>query len=113
MNSISEDLRAALAGTALTELALEAARNIAARNGEEVYAATAAPMPKRLFDGPKYDGKECAVCHRHFKASSEYVTCRLCGGPVCRRKGTCKGVHSGLHRVALNKAQQTKESNHG
>lgn len=68
--------------------------------------------PKRIFEGPRYDGKQCAVCQRKFKSSSEYVTCKLCGGVVCRRKGTCKSLHRGQHRIAfLKSATTTKEPN--
>lgn len=65
-------------------------------------------IPKHLFEGPKYDGKECAVCKRHFKASSEYLSCKLCKDLVCRRKGSCKHLHSALHRVAFNKAKKER-----
>jgi hypothetical protein len=73
----------------------------------------AEPLPKRIFDGPKYDGKECAVCHRHFKSSAEYVTCRLCRAYVCRRKHECKSLHHAQHRLAGRRAQQEEEASHG
>ena len=72
---------------------------------------TEAP-PKHIFVGPKYDGKQCAICQRHFKSSSEYVTCKLCGAVVCRRKGTCKSLHRGQHRVAYLKRWQADGSDY-
>lgn len=97
MNSIRESLPA---NPLLRSLVEEASANIRARNPE---APVLEAPPKHLFEGPKYDGKECAVCRRHFKASSEYLTCKLCKGLVCR-KGTCKNIHRGNHRLEFLKA---------
>jgi len=112
MNSIREALAA---GSSLEPLIKEAQENIRARaraRGEEV-AAVEPALPKHLFEGPKYDGKQCAVCERRFKASSEYLTCKLCKAVVCRRKGQCKHCHHGSHRVAFLKAKQQAEAAHG
>jgi ribosomal protein S27E len=86
---------------------------IKAKRQEEAAPVTAPraaePLPKRIFEGPHYDGKQCAVCQRKFKSASEYVTCKLCGKVVCRRKGTCKSLHRGQHRIAFLKATTAKE----
>jgi hypothetical protein len=109
MNSIREiDPHGNDRGT-LQSLMQEAAANIRARNGAPVVQHQ--PFPKNVFDGPKYEGKQCAECKRPFKASSEYLSCKLCPALVCRRKGTCKGCHHAEHRVAFLKAQ--KEATNG
>ena len=90
-------------------------RDIAIREGLVAHIAPDTPdaltkVPaKHLFEGPHYDGKQCAVCQRKFKTAAEYVICRICKAPVCRRQGTCKGVHHATHRVAFLNAQKQPE----
>lgn len=111
MNSLHEAAHfRELMATPLGELIHAAAANIRARNPGAVAEATVCPPRKHLFDGPKPDGKCCAECKRLFKASSEYVVCRLCKIPVCRRKGTCKSVHHALHLAAIKRAKKEAAS---
>jgi hypothetical protein len=77
--------------------------------GTECGEPAQAQIPKRIFDGPSFNGKQCAECERLFKSSSEYVTCRLCKVVVCRRKKTCKALHHSKHRVEFLKARQSVE----
>lgn len=105
MNSIREVGHDRQADPVLKSLVAEAAANLRARHRGEP-APEPAPLPKHIFDGPRYDGKQCACCQRHFKSSAEYVTCRLCEANVCRRKGDCKSLHHAAHRIAAKKAQQ-------
>ncbi len=111
MNSVREAAHDGKIDPILKELVSEAAANLRDRHRSQVLGACIgeplndAPLPKRIFDGPTYDGKQCAVCKRHFKSSAEYVTCRLCKASVCRRRGDCKNVHHAEHRIAAKKAQ--------
>lgn len=115
MNSIREAAHDGKIDPIMKELVSEAAANLRSKHRSETLAqwigeplndaAATEPLPKRIFDGPKYDGKQCAVCQRHFKSSAEYVTCRLCSAVVCRRKGNCKSLHHADHRLVAKRAQ--------
>lgn len=119
MNSIREATHNGEIDPILKELVPEAAANLRARHRgvtltiegphlqpeHETGGNLRLPV-RRIFDGPKYDGKECAVCQRHFKSSAEYVTCRLCSAFVCRRKHECKRLHHAEHHVAAKRAQK-------
>jgi len=101
MNSIRESIDDPF----LRSLAKEAMEKISARSPESPVLEV---PPKHLFEGPKYDGKQCAICSRHFKSSAEYLTCKLCKALVCRRtsKGDCKSLHRSNHRLEFLKAGQ-------
>ncbi|MBN9614224.1 MAG: hypothetical protein BGO25_05745 [Acidobacteriales bacterium 59-55] len=105
MNSIHEAAHERQLDPVLKELVSEAAANLRARHRGEASPAPE-PLPKHIYEGPKYDGKQCAVCQRHFKSSAEYVTCRLCKSVVCRRKGNCKSLHHADHRLVLKRSQE-------
>lgn len=86
---------------------MKSVRDVAVDLGLAPDIAPIAHTPtKHLFEGPKPNGKQCAVCQRLFGNPAEYVTCRLCSAAVCRRRGTCKGVHHAAHRVAAKKARK-------
>jgi hypothetical protein len=122
MNSIRETgrLMPKTSSTAdLRSLIDEAAANIAARHEATVDASMDATthesnsrsgLPKQIFDGPTFNGKQCAECKRKYKTGAEYLTCRLCKSVVCRRKGTCKHVHHATHRTEYLKSQKRAEA---
>ncbi len=64
-------------------------------------------------DAPVFSGKSCTVCERKFKAASEFLLCRLCDEPVCRRessRGSCKHVHQAKHRVDIMRAARKEQA---
>lgn len=105
MNSIREATRDSPDPT-LRDLIAEATANLCKKHGIDDPEAPIVELPKRLYDGPKYDGKQCACCQRHFKHHGEYVICRLCQSLLCRRKEECKRLHHAEHRLAARNAQK-------
>ncbi len=108
MNHVASATKDPLLNTTMKELIAEASANIRARGAEA--AAVLDALPRNAYAGPNFDGKSCAECQRRFESSSEYVNCTLCENVVCRREGTCNGVHHAKHRVAFLKAQKESKA---
>ena len=90
-------------------------RNLLHNDAQIAELLSATPQPevprpaKRIYEGPKFDGKRCTVCSRPFKSTAEFVNCKLCQAAVCRRKDQCKRLHHAEHYLAA-KAQRKEEA---